>query len=139
MKKIILIIILVSILLIAGCKKTTQETPTGGGVQTTTGNTIEIKSNGFNPGELTIKAGDTVTWINKDTVGHWPASAVHPTHEKYPGSSVTKCNTAEQPNIFDACKNLAQGESWSFTFKEKGTWFYHDHSNSRLFGKIVVE
>jgi plastocyanin len=105
----------------------------------TTGNVIEMTSSGFSPKTLNISKGDTVTWINKDTTPHWPASAMHPTHTVYPGSNIEKCGTSEQGNIFDACRGLAQGESYSFTFNEVGSWGYHDHLNSNLFGKIVVK
>jgi plastocyanin len=100
--------------------------------------TVEITSSGFSPSNLEIKAGDSVTWINKDSAQHWPASAVHPTHKVYPGSDIAKCDTAEQSKIFDACKGLVQGESWTFTFNEKGSWNYHDHLVSERVGKIIV-
>ena len=103
------------------------------------GNVIEITGSGFSPQTLTIKKGETVTWINKDTEGHWPASAMHPTHTVYPGSNIEKCRTAEEESIFDACRELAPEESYSFTFNEIGSWGYHDHLNANLFGKIIVE
>ena len=143
MKKVYFAILLLAVVFIAGCKsgatgKAVKET--GKVVDDTAGtNTIEITSSGFSPNALTIKQGDTVTWVNKDTNGHWPASAMHPTREKYPGSSITKCGTAEESKIFDACKNIDEGSSWSFTFNEKGTWTYNDHSNLKLFGKVIVE
>ena len=101
--------------------------------------TIEITPSGFNPIELIIKAGDKVTFLNKDTSEHWPASAMHPTHTVYPRSGIEKCGTSEQEGIFDACKGLEQGEFFSFTFNEKGSWNYHDHVSSGKFGKIIVE
>ena len=102
--------------------------------------TIEMTSSGFSPSTVNVKAGDKVTFMNKDTNQHWPASAVHPTHKAYPGSDLAKCqDEVEKTKIFDACKGLAQGESWSFTFAEKGTWKYHDHLNSGSTGTIVVE
>jgi plastocyanin len=103
------------------------------------GNIVELTKDGFSPSELTIKAGQTVTWINKNTEEHWPASAMHPTHKVYPGSGIEKCGTGEA--IFDACGALAPGESFSFTFNEVGTWSYHDHLNvhAPFFGKIIVE
>lgn len=103
----------------------------GGGAS----HTVEITSAGFSPSTLTIKAGDIVRWVNKDTVGHWPASANHPTHNVYPEPG--GCIGSK----FDACKALAPGESWSFTFDKVGDWAYHDHINFRapFFGNIVVQ
>ncbi len=103
-------------------------------------NMVEITSAGFEPKSITVKVGESATFTNKDTSPHWPASAVHPTHKVYPGSDIAKCqNEAEKTNIFDACKGLNEGESWTFTFNEKGTWKYHDHLSSGLTGTIVVE
>lgn len=102
-------------------------------------NFIEITSSGFSPNSLTISQGEEVIFINKVSSVSWPASAVHPTHKVYPGSDINKCNTAEENKIFDACRGLKQGESYSFTFNEKGNWKYHDHLNSKLWGEIIVE
>ncbi len=101
-----------------------------------TARTIEITSTGFGPSTITIAKGAAVMWLNKDTAGHWPASAVHPTHKVYPGSDIAKCGTGEE--IFDACKGLAQGESFTFRFNEKGTWQYHDHVTPSMFGTVNV-
>ena len=100
-------------------------------------NTVKITTTGFEPKMLTIKAGTTVTFVNEDANQHWPASAMHPTHTVYPGSDIKKCGSSE--SIFDACKGLEQGESFSFTFTEKGSWKYHDHLGISSTGTIVVE
>jgi plastocyanin len=86
---------------------------------------VLITSSGFTPSTLTIKVGDTVTFINKDSNPHWPASDPHPTHTNYPG--------------FDALRPLKTGESYSFTFTKQGAWGYHDHLNPSLRGIIIVE
>ena len=99
--------------------------------------TVRITENGFEPKTLTVRAGTIVTFVNEDSNKHWPASAMHPTHTVYPGSDIKKCGSGE--NILDACKGLEQGESFSFTFNEKGSWVYHDHLRTSSTGKIVVE
>ena len=143
MKKIYLILFLLIVLFIAGCSSgntvNDQVIYRENSVSNKEPNMIEITSDGFSPNELKIKKGDDVTWINKDSGEYWPASAMHPTHTVYPGSDINKCGTDEEKNIFDVCKGLKQDESFSFTFNEKGTWFYHDHLNPKLFGKIIVE
>lgn len=104
-------------------------------------NKVEVTANGFSPSAIKVKAGDTVTWTNNDSVPHWPASAAHPTHTVYPGSGIEKCGTAAQSGIFDACKGLATGESFSFKFDQVGTWKYHDHVKpaAPFFGSVTVE
>ncbi len=99
----------------------------------TTGPTIDMTEDGFDPKTVTIKAGQIVIFKNSGTINQWPASAVHPTHAIYPeaGGCIG--------SAFDACKGLAPGESWSFQFNEKGSWNYHDHLNPSLVGTVKVE
>lgn len=101
--------------------------------------TVEVTLFRFAPQSLTIKAGDTVDFVAKDSAGRWVASNVHSVHREYPGSGIEKCGTSEEDQIFDSCKILASGETFSFTFNEKGTWKYHDHKSSGTRGTIVVE
>lgn len=131
-----ILLAVLSIVFVSGCtqyegqqnQSTTPTKPTP-----TTKQTVEITPSGFSPNTLTINAGDTVTFVNKDSTLHWPASAVHPTHTVYPESG--GCIGSK----FDACKGLAQGETFSFTFNQKGAWKYHDHLNPGLTGTIVVQ
>lgn len=85
---------------------------------------IEITALGFSPTNLDIKVGDTVIFINRDSVQHWPASGVHPSHLLCAG--------------LDSLKGLAKGETYSFTFKEAKECPTHDHLNPTLKGKIRV-
>ncbi|MBA3262430.1 MAG: cupredoxin family copper-binding protein [Thermoleophilaceae bacterium] len=52
----------------SGSSADTQEQPApaaeGGGTE------VSMKDIKFNPGEVTVKPGDTVTWTNDDTAGH---------------------------------------------------------------------
>ena len=100
--------------------------------------TVEITANGYEPKSVSIKAGGTVTWVNKVDANHWPASNAHPTHTLYPGSSIQKCNTAPE-EVFDACTSLKNKDTYSFIFTEVGSWKYHDHVNPGLGGVINVE
>ncbi|MER3407043.1 MAG: hypothetical protein C4278_01280 [Patescibacteria group bacterium] len=112
--------------------KTEKTTPT------TSESVVIITDSGFNPKELTINKGAKVTFVNQSSSASWPASDVHPTHRLYPGSGIEKCGTSQQNKIFDACRGLKPGESWSFVFKEVGEWSYHDHLNPSKTGKIIV-
>lgn len=100
---------------------------------------VTYTNNGFSPSSVTINVGDTVRFVNESGRSFWPASAFHPTHTAYPDSDVNKCGTGAELNIFDACKALASGASYSFIFTEKGSWNYHDHLNASRFGSVVVK
>jgi plastocyanin len=78
---------------------------------------IQIAGFAFQPGNLTIQAGDTVTWTNADDSPH----------------TVTAENGA-----FDS-RNLDQGAAFSFTFAEPGTYTYRCEYHSEMQATIVVE
>lgn len=100
---------------------------------------VTYTDSGFNPQTINIEFGEELTFINESSQDMWPATAMHPTHRVYPGSDIAKCNTVEARTIFDACKGIAPGGSWEFTFNQVGSWKYHDHLNISHFGTIVVE
>lgn len=149
-KAVIAVLVALAVVILGGLIIYQQNTSTGTNEKETApssgesviapaGNVVEITSSGFSPQELTIKKGETVRWINKQSRPSWPASAQHPTHTVYPGSSILKCETSEKSSIFDSCKGLIEGGSWSFTFNEVGSWGYHNHLASDNFGKIIVK
>lgn len=141
--KTILILLGLSVLLLVGCTQTVppaNTTPPADNTPPAAALTasVTITDTAYNPQTITIKKGGTVTWTSASDTPNWPATAMHPTHEKYPGSSITKCATAEASTIFDACKGLANGETYSFTFNSVGEWSYHEHLGVKMFGKIIV-
>ncbi|MEX0934880.1 MAG: cupredoxin domain-containing protein [Candidatus Paceibacterota bacterium] len=83
---------------------------------------IMYTDDGFEPAEITIEAGQTVTWIDDSSGRMWVASAVHPTHEDLPE--------------FD---QLGQRNTYSFTFEEEGEWNFHNHLSSEHTGTVIVE
>lgn len=104
------------------------------------GKTIFMEEDGFSPKAIVISKGETVIFTNNDPDRkHWPASNNHPSHNLYPESGIEKCQTEEKNLIFDSCRGLEFGESWSFTFNEVGSWTFHDHFNPTFEGIITVE
>lgn len=87
-------------------------------------NLVTITQSGFSLKDITIKAGDTVSWMNSDTIDHTVNSAPHPTHTAYP------------PLNLD---NLKPGETKSLMFPTSGTYKYHDHLNPSLTGSVTVQ
>lgn len=99
---------------------------------------IRMTATGFEPSEISISVGDTVTFENDDAKAHWPASNIHPTHHLYPGSGIEKCGTSEERTTFDACRGIDPRASYSFTFTFAGTWTFHDHLYPERTGEIRV-
>ncbi len=86
--------------------------------------TVSMEPGKFVPDTLTIRAGDRVTFVNRDTEPRWPASNLHPTHGIYPE--------------FDPQESVPPGSSWSFVFDRAGGWKFHDHLIPGLRGIIQV-
>ena len=85
-------------------------------VATAAKNEISIKGNAFSPDNLSIKVGDTVTWINNDSYAHTVKAA---------------------KGEFDS-GNMASGAKFSFTFDKEGTYDYICGIHTFMTGKIVV-
>ena len=97
--------------------------------------TITYSGSAFSPSQVTIKKGGTVTWKNASSGNMWVASAQHPTHIVYSGTSCTEHCPDTAGTAFDQCVG---GGDYSFTFTKTGTWGFHDHINPSAFGKVVV-
>lgn len=97
--------------------------------------TILYGSNGFSEPEITIKKGGTVTWTNNGGGDMWVASAQHPTHTTYSGTTLSEHCPSGSATAFDQCQN---GTTFSFKFDKVGTWAYHNHSNPSHFGRVIV-
>jgi plastocyanin len=100
---------------------------------------VTYTNSGYSPSTLKIEKGETVTFKNQSSRPMWPASAKHPTHEVYSGTSLEEHCPDKTGTAFDACKGYLSGESWSFKFDKVGSWKYHDHLNPTATGVIVVE
>lgn len=85
---------------------------------------IKMTHEKYEPQDLEVHAGETVTFKNVSDKELWPASNIHPTHQIYPE--------------FDPKGPIKPGESWSFTFTRGGEWRYHDHLFPEVTGKITV-
>lgn len=86
--------------------------------------TVTLTDKGFSPATLTIKKGQTVTFINNSSEKMWVSANPFPSAADYPA--------------FNEKSGVASGSSWDFTFDKTGVWFYHDHYHPALGAKIVV-
>lgn len=90
---------------------------------------VTYTQEGFEPNEITIQKGDTVTFVNNSDTPLWVASDPHPEHTDYPEFDVARSKGGQMPKI---------GENFSFTFSRLGTWAYHNHTASSDTGKVGV-
>lgn len=118
-----------------------------------TKNVIDITDTGFVPSTLTIKAGETVTFLSKATAPVWPAGNPHPTHDAYPsdlyalsgdqaksfGSKACVEYGVRKGVVLDPCKLLLPEQTFTFKFSEKGSWDFHNHVRPEHTGTIIVE
>jgi amicyanin len=79
---------------------------------------VSIDNFTFTPPKLTVKAGTTVTWTNKDDIPHGIASA---------------------NNAFAKSQALDTDESYSFTFTTPGAYAYFCYVHPHMTGTVVVE
>ncbi|MGA2568232.1 MAG: cupredoxin family copper-binding protein [Pseudolabrys sp.] len=81
--------------------------------------TIEVKIDNFtfNPQQITVKAGDTVTWTNHDDIPH----------------------TVTSKTMAFRSKALDSDDKFSFTFTAPGSYAYFCSLHPMMTGTIVVE
>jgi plastocyanin len=78
---------------------------------------VSARVNGFTPSTLTIKAGDTVRWVFRDSFAH---------------------RLVSDAAGFDSMARY-QDQVWTYTFNQAGTFAYHDSINANAQGTIIVE
>jgi amicyanin len=79
---------------------------------------VSIDNFTFNPQKLTVKAGTTVTWTNKDDIPH---------------------GIAATGNAFRRSNAMDTDDAYSFTFTTPGTYQYFCYIHPHMTGTIVVE
>jgi amicyanin len=79
---------------------------------------VSIDNFTFTPQTLTVKAGTTVTWTNKDDIPHGIAAT---------GNSFKRSNAMDTD------------DSYSFTFTTPGTYQYFCYIHPHMTGTVVVE
>lgn len=79
----------------------------------------------FEPRELTIKSGDTVTWVNAQDDMH----------------NVMAESVPEGVDSFSSPMLEQNGQKWSYTFTKSGTYAFHCHPHAELGmkGTVIVD
>ena len=103
--------------LAVGCASTPSGTPATGA---STGSAISIKGFAFNPAQLTVNKGATVTWTNDDGATHTVTSGV-------PGTPNGK---------FD--QRLEASKTFTFTFADAGTYDFFCNIHQSMKATVLV-
>ena len=112
-----------------------NQTMTSTGTQSSSNSTVVMIQNyAFNPAQLTVTAGTTVTWINQDNIGHTvtegnPDSPKTPSQRAFDSSGGT-----EGAGVV----TIAPGKSYSFTFTTPGEYDYYCIPHTFMRGHITV-
>jgi len=78
---------------------------------------VKIDNFSFGPAALTVPAGTTITWTNRDDIPHTVVST---------------------DGVFKS-KVLDTDEKFSFTFSKAGTYLYFCSIHPKMTGKVVVQ
>lgn len=77
---------------------------------------VEIEAMKFHPETLTVKSGDTITWLNKDFFPH----------------------TATANKVFNS-RSIPATKSWSYKAKSPGTFNYKCLFHPTMKGTLIIQ
>jgi amicyanin len=78
---------------------------------------VKIDNFTFGPADVTVKAGSTITWTNRDDIPH----------------TVVSTDKAFKSKVLDT------DDHFSFTFASTGTYAYYCSIHPKMTGRIVVK
>jgi plastocyanin len=106
------VVMVAIVLLFAGSRNVTANSPQPAAAPAE----VKIDNFTFGPGALTVAAGTTVTWTNRDDIPHTVVST---------------------EGVFKS-KVLDTDEKFSYTFTKPGTFPYFCSIHPKMTGKVVV-
>jgi len=107
--------LLFSVIIISGsCSKKSMADLTGG--NNTGANEVLIQNMAFSPATITVAAGTTITWTNKDGMTHTITS---------------------DSNLFDS-GNIANNGTYTHMFATAGTFAYHCSIHTDMMASVKV-
>ena len=81
--------------------------------------TVMMQNYAYSPATLTVRVGDTVTWMQHDTAPHDVVTTSAPAAFRSP--------------------QLSQGQSWSYTFRTAGTYSYYCSVHPDMRAQVIVQ
>lgn len=112
-----------------------SQTTTGSATPGSSNSTVVVIENfAFNPSEITITAGTTVTWINRDTIGHTVTEGTPQSPKPANQRLFDSSHGTEGGNVI----TIAPGNSFSFTFTTPGQYDYYCIPHPYMTGHVTV-
>lgn len=122
-------------LLAGACSSGASNSPSEGAEPSEASAEVTLEAIAFEPGDLEVAVGTTVTWTNQDEgVAHTVTSG-KPKKEGVPGLSEDK--PGQPDGTFEAELDDA-GDTYEFTFDEAGTYRYFCAIHAPMTGTIIV-
>ncbi len=100
-----------------GDDATVSKAPEGAAGDAGAGPAVAIEQFEFQPGEVKVAAGTTVTWTNEDTVAH---------------------TVQDEGELFPESDDLAKGQTFSFTYETPGSYPYICGIHPYMKGTVTV-
>ncbi|MEP7060594.1 MAG: plastocyanin/azurin family copper-binding protein [Actinomycetota bacterium] len=129
MRKVRIVALFVTAVVIGGCSgsSATNAVPSDARVPSSVptghegGSSVVVHTFAFGPKTIAVKAGDTVTWTNQDSILH----------------TVTAGTAANPVTLFDG-ELHGIGSTFSFTFEDPGVYPYHCSIHEVMTGTVTV-
>ena len=86
---------------------------------------VSISGSGFSPATISVQLDQAVTWTNNDTSSHFVISD----DPKPTDSSLPYLNS----------QAITPTSNYSYVFNKQGTYSYHDSSNPKFKGTVIVD
>jgi plastocyanin len=119
------------LLLLSACSSSDEASPSGAELNVSAPPTTEVevtvKDRAFNPDEITITEGTTVTWINEDETGHTVtngeggAPALDPLFDEPLSVGQTVTYTFDEPGTFPVTCRVHHGMQMTVIVEESGS------------------
>lgn len=117
-KNFYVVVLFISLATIASCSKKNTYSSSGGSNNPPAGsNAVTMSGMAFNPTNISVTVGTTVTWTNNDAMSHTVTS-----------NDGTSFNSG----------TIAAGSTFSFKFMTAGTYAYHCTFHAGMTGTVVV-
>lgn len=120
-------------LLVAGCSSSGSASSSTSSTSAGSSSSVTLKSLMFMPEVLTVKVGTKVIWRNDEPITHTVTSGRVTGLDKTSG-----LRTGQKPDgVFNA-RLKGQGDTFSHTFTEPGTYSYYCDIHFGMNAKVVV-